>query len=43
MKHGPTNIKLDFLSYVDIVSILSFHRVLYVVCFLLGVSPAYEV
>jgi len=27
----------------DVISILSFRRVLYVVCFLLGISPASEV
>ena len=31
------------IKYLSVVSILSFRRVLYVVCFLLGISPASEV
>ena len=35
--------KISVEILMDIVSILSFRRVLYVVCFLLGISPASQV
>ena len=37
------NSLLEVLNFIFIVSILSFRRVLYAVCSLLGISPASEV